>query len=219
MTAMEEKSGETGGNVAAAEGEGQNCRAAHNGGDAMATPLQAGAALGEAVLDAAVLADAPVSGAGAGEPARAQACAGRDAITRDVCRGAGRLLRAMSFAVLNELVLPNGRRADVVGLSPSGAIWIVEVKSCVDDFRVDQKWPEYMEFADALFFAVSPQFPHQLLPAETGLILADRYGGEIVRNAPEDRLAAARRKAMTLRFARAAAFGLQTLADPDIERA
>lgn len=142
---------------------------------------------------------------------------GRDATTREVCRGVGRLLRAMSFAIITELVLPNGRRADVVGLSPSGDIWIVEVKSCLDDLRVDVKWPEYRDYSDALFFAVSPEFPHQVLPEDTGLILADRYGAEIVREAPQTRLPAARRKAMTLRFARAAAFSLQLLADPGLE--
>jgi hypothetical protein len=141
----------------------------------------------------------------------------RDAVTREVSRGVGRLLRALGFAVINELSLANGRRADVVGLSPAGDIWIVEVKSCLDDLRVDSKWPEYRDFSDALFFAVAPGFPVDMLPADTGLILADRFGGEIVRQAPETRLAAARRKAMTLRFARAAAFSLQALADPGLE--
>jgi len=143
--------------------------------------------------------------------------AGRDAITREVCRGAGRLLRAHGYACLNELPLPNGRRADVIGLSRSGDILIVEVKSGVEDFRVDNKWPEYRNFCDALFFAVAPDFPVDILPADTGLILADRFGGEIVRAAPEHRLAPARRKAMTLRFARAAALTLQTLIDPTLE--
>jgi hypothetical protein len=141
----------------------------------------------------------------------------RDDITREVCRGAGRLMRALGFASLNELPLPNGRRADIVGLSPSGDIWIVEVKSGIEDFRVDTKWPEYRDFSDALFFAVAPAFPLDILPADTGLILADRYGGEIVRPAPETRLAAARRKAMTLRFARAAALTLQSVIDPTLE--
>jgi hypothetical protein len=142
---------------------------------------------------------------------------GREAITREVRRGAGRLMRAHGLACLDELPLPNGRRADIVGLSPSGDIWIIEVKSGVDDFRVDVKWPEYREFCDALFFAVAPSFPVDLIPADTGLILADRYGGEIVRDAPEHRLAAARRKSMTLRFARAAALSLQTVIDPTLE--
>jgi hypothetical protein len=143
--------------------------------------------------------------------------AGRDAVTREVCRGAGRLLRAHGYACLNELPLPNGRRADVIGLSRSGNIWIVEVKSGVEDFRVDIKWPEYRDFCDALFFAVAPDFPVDILPADTGLILADRYGGEIVRAAPEHRLAPARRKAMTLRIARAAALTLQSHLDPTLE--
>jgi hypothetical protein len=147
----------------------------------------------------------------------AAAAASRDTVTREVCRGAGRLLRALSFAVVNELSLANGRRADIVGLSPAGDIWIVEVKSCLEDLRVDGKWPEYRDFSDALFFAVAPGFPLEVLPADTGLILADRYGAEIVRQAPETRLAAARRKAMTLRFARAAAFSLQALADAGLE--
>jgi len=143
--------------------------------------------------------------------------AGRDAVTREVCRGVGRLMRAHGLACLNELPLPNGRRADVVCLSPSGDIWIVEVKSGLDDFRVDNKWPEYRDFCDALFFAVAPDFPVDILPGDTGLILADRYGGEIVRDAPQHRLAPARRKSMTLRFARAAALTLQTVADPTLQ--
>ena len=141
----------------------------------------------------------------------------RDARTIEVTRGVGRLLRALRVASLYELSLPNGRRADVVGLSASGDIWIVEVKSSVEDLRADNKWPEYRDFCDALFFAVAPDFPVDILPADTGLILADRYGGEIVRPAPEQRLAPARRKSMTLRFARAAALALQTVADPNLE--
>lgn len=212
MTAMAEISGETGDNDAAERAEpGQNRDHAGISCDVIGASLHQEVVQSDAISDGDAIANAV--------PACAEdGASGRDAITRDVCRGVGRLLRAMSFAVMRELVLPNGRRADVVGLSPSGAIWIVEVKSCVDDFRVDHKWPEYLEFADALFFAVSPQFPQELLPAEAGLMLADRYGGEIVRDAPEERLAAARRKAMTLRFARAAAFSLHMLADPDIER-
>lgn len=140
---------------------------------------------------------------------------GRDAVTREVCRGVGRLMRAHGLASLNELPLPNGRRADVVGLSPSGDIWIVEIKSSVEDLRADHKWPEYRDFSDFLYFAVAPGFPVDILPDDTGLILADRFGGEIVRPAPEDRLAPARRKSMTLRFARAAALTLQSVIDPN----
>jgi hypothetical protein len=141
----------------------------------------------------------------------------RDAVTREVCRGVCRLLRDLGHACIAELPLPNGRRADVVGLSQSGDLWIVEVKSGVEDFRTDHKWREYRDFSDALFFAVAPGFPLELIPADTGLILADRYGGEIVRQAPETRLAPARRKAMTLRFAHCAALSLQAALDPALK--
>ncbi|MGE0023461.1 MAG: MmcB family DNA repair protein, partial [Hyphomicrobium sp.] len=108
------------------------------------------------------------------------------------------------------------RRADVVGLAPDGGLWIVEIKSCLEDFRSDQKWPEYREFCDRLFFAVGPDFPREILPEEAGLMIADRYGGEIVRAAPELRLPAPRRKAMTLRIARASSSRLSILLDPTL---
>ncbi|WP_333823094.1 MmcB family DNA repair protein [Pinisolibacter sp.] len=131
-----------------------------------------------------------------------------------VTRGVKRHLVQLGFAVVEELPLASGRRADVVGLSPSGDIWIVEVKSSVEDFRVDQKWPFYRLHSDRLFFATSPRVPLDIFPEDCGLILADAHGGEILREAPEHRLAAATRKAMTLRFARAAAVRLHLLADP-----
>jgi len=140
-------------------------------------------------------------------------------IAREICRGVVRLLAAHGLAAIAELPLPNGRRADVVGLGPDGTIWIVEIKSSIEDFRCDRKWPDYIDFSDRLFFAVMPEFPSEILPGETGLIVADRYGGEIVRAAPELRLAAPKRKAMTLRFARASAARLSTLLDPTLPAA
>lgn len=133
-----------------------------------------------------------------------------------IARGVGRLLASLGHASLSELPLPNGRRADIVALSAKGEFWIVEIKSSVEDFRADQKWPEYWEFCDQLYFAVAPAFPLELLPNETGLIIADRYGGEIVRPVPEVRLPAHRRRAMALRFGRAAAARLQSIADPGL---
>jgi hypothetical protein len=132
-----------------------------------------------------------------------------------ICRGVARLLRTHGVAAVTELALANGRRADVAGLADSGEIWIVEIKSSLEDFRADQKWPEYREFCDRLFFAVAPDFPRQVLPQDTGIIVADRYGGEIVRAAPEHKLAGARRRAMTLRLARTAALRLQGAVDPE----
>jgi len=132
-----------------------------------------------------------------------------------IFRGVARLLKAHGLAVVGEVALANGRRADVAGIADGGAIWIVEIKSCLEDFRSDQKWPDYREFCDRLYFAVAPGFPLAVLPEDTGLIVADRYGGEIVRPAPEHKLAGARRKAMTLRALRTAAFRLQGVIDPD----
>jgi hypothetical protein len=143
----------------------------------------------------------------------------QSAVAFEVCRGVVRLLTAHSLTSVAELPLPKGRRADVVALTDKGEIWIVEIKSSLEDFRTDQKWPEYRDFSDRLFFAVRPGFPVEILPEDAGLILADRYGGEIVRLAPELRLAGARRKSMTLRFARAAAARLSVALDPSLRTA
>jgi len=132
-----------------------------------------------------------------------------------VARGAARLLHAHGFCVVSELPLPSGRRADLVALDSGGAIWIVEVKSSVADFRADQKWQDYRLHCDRLFFATTVEVPCEIFPPDTGLIVADAYGAEFRCEAPEHRLAAATRKAMTLIFARAAALRLQSLADPN----
>jgi hypothetical protein len=132
-----------------------------------------------------------------------------------IFRGVGRLLETHGLAVVGEVALANGRRADVVGVGTGGEIWIAEIKSSLEDFRSDQKWPEYRAFCDRLFFAVAPTFPLDVLPQDVGLIVADRYGGEILRTALEHKLAGARRKAMTLRLLRTAAFRLQGVIDPD----
>lgn len=134
----------------------------------------------------------------------------------DICRGVHRLLIGHGYSCVSELPLANGRRADVAALSPRGDIVIVEIKSSIEDFRSDQKWPDYLEFCDQLYFAVKPGFPVDVLPDEAGLILADRFGGEMVRDAPESKLPGARRKAMTLRFARAAALRLSVALDPGL---
>jgi len=135
-----------------------------------------------------------------------------------VCRGVGRLLRARGFAMVTELPLATGRRADVVGLGPDGELWIVEIKSSVEDFRVDRKWPEYRLSCDRLFFASHDGVPRDIFPEDAGFILADPFGAEVIREAPEHRLAGATRKAMLVRFAQAAALRLHGLVDPDAGR-
>lgn len=129
----------------------------------------------------------------------------RPETTATVTRGAFRLLEALGYAALTEVCLPNGRRADLMALGPKGQIFIVEVKSGIDDFRTDQKWHEYIPYCDAFAFAVAPEFPRDVLPEEPGMIVADGFGGAILREAPVTPLAGARRKALTLAFARLAA--------------
>jgi hypothetical protein len=130
-------------------------------------------------------------------------------------RGVGRLLRAQGFAMVTELPLATGRRADVVGLGAGGELWIVEIKSSVEDFRVDRKWPDYRSFCDRLYFATHPAVPAEIFPGDAGFILADAYGAELMREAPEHKLAGATRRAMLLRFAQAAAHRLHGLIDPE----
>ena len=129
-----------------------------------------------------------------------------------VRRGVQRLLLELGHAVAPELSLASGRRADLVALTRSGEIWIVEIKSSIEDFRVDRKWPDYRQHCDRLFFATHPEVPREIFPEECGFILSDGYGAEILREAPEHKMPGATRKAMTLRFARSCAVRL-TLAE------
>jgi hypothetical protein len=131
-----------------------------------------------------------------------------------VARGTSRLLLSLGFSCVAELALASGRRADLVAVGGDGEIWIVEIKSSVADFRADQKWMDYRLHCDRLFFATTLDVPCEIFPPDTGLIVADAFGGSIVCEAPEHRLPAATRKSMLLRFGRAAALRLQALADP-----
>ena len=131
----------------------------------------------------------------------------------EIVRGTRRLLSGLGFFGVTEMSLANNRRVDIAAIGLSGEIWIVEVKSSIADFRSDSKWPEYMPYCDQLYFAVANDFPQDLIPDETGLIVADAFGGAVVREAPEDRLSAARRRAVTLRLARVAAMRWTQAAD------
>ena len=131
-----------------------------------------------------------------------------------VSRGTQRLLQTFGLACVGELPLASGRRADLVALAGDGELWIVEIKSSIEDFRVDQKWPDYRLHCDRLFFATAAHVPLDIFPQDAGLIVADSYGAELVRAAPEHRLHASTRKSMMLAFAHAAARRLQALADP-----
>ena len=132
-----------------------------------------------------------------------------------LARGVCRHLRSLDFVCVEELVPTRGLRVDVMALGPKGEVWIVECKSSRADFQSDHKWQGYLEWCDRFFWAVDGDFPTELLPDGTGLIIADAYDGEVVRMAPEDKLPAARRKVMVQKFARTAALRLHGLRVPD----
>jgi hypothetical protein len=120
----------------------------------------------------------------------------------------------LNWAPLHEVILPNARRADLLALRPDGRIVCIEVKSGLRDFLTDQKWPDYRDYSDALYFAVDPDFPRQLLPVEAGLIVAEGTDAEIAREAPDYLMAPARRRSLTQRFAHLAAMRLMARDDP-----
>lgn len=122
-----------------------------------------------------------------------------------IARGTLRLLLDLGYSPATEVTLANGRRADILAVGRSGELVIVEVKSSIPDFQNDRKWPEYLPFCDRFFFAVDTAFPSGLIPESCGLVVADGYGAAILREAVPAPLAAARRKAVTLRLARIAA--------------
>jgi len=138
------------------------------------------------------------------------------AMTRGITRGVCRHLANTGHAVLTEVKLPNRRRADVMALDADGRVLVVEVKSTLADYRADGKWREYLPYCDSFAFAVAETFPLDALPPECGLMVADPFGAEVVRLMALDPLHPARRRAMTLRFARQAGERLQRLVDPPL---
>lgn len=133
-----------------------------------------------------------------------------------LARGVSRHLRQHGFVSIEEFSPVRGLRVDVMALGPKGELWVVECKSSRADFQSDSKWQGYLDWCDRYFWAVDQDFPTELLPAETGLIIADSYDAEILRMGPEDRLAGARRKALMLKFAQHAARHLQGWRDPGV---
>src|SRR5437660_9496247 len=131
-----------------------------------------------------------------------------------LARGICRALEQLGYASLLEFPIANRRRADILALGKTGDLMIIEIKSSVADFRADRKWAFYREFADRLYFAVPNEFPALLIPEECGLIVADGFGAALLRHGVATPLAAARRRALTLRFARAAASRLRRQLDP-----
>jgi hypothetical protein len=134
--------------------------------------------------------------------------------TNRIRRAAARLCLRLGWAPLHEVRLANGRRADILALQPGGGFVCIEVKSGLRDYLADGKWAEYQPFCDQFFFAVDNDFPHDLLPPETGLIVCADREADLLREPLSVRLPPARRKALLERFAWLAAGRLAALEDP-----
>ncbi len=143
-------------------------------------------------------------------PSRADGACAAVLLARGVCRH----LEELGYATLTEFTLRSGRRVDVIGLDGAGQVLVVEIKTSVEDYRSDRKWPEYLDYCDLFYFAVPERFPRDLLPEDCGLMAADAYGAVVLRPAPLRRLNGSRRRAQTLRFGLAAAQRLTRLTDP-----
>jgi hypothetical protein len=142
-------------------------------------------------------------------------------IAAEVARGVTRLFCRSDLFAICEVPLPNGRRADMMAIDAKGALTIVEIKVAKSDLLGDGKWTDYLEYCDRFFWAVPPSLSpicegERFLPGEAGLIVADRYDAVMVRDAAHRPLAAARRKAELLRFARRAARRLSVQIDPSL---
>ena len=135
-----------------------------------------------------------------------------------LARGVCRHLLTYNFVSVEELVPTSGRRVDVMALGPKGEIWVIECKSSRADFQSDHKWEDYLEWCDRYFWAVDQDFPTELLPCNTGLIIADAYDAAIIRMGPETKLAPARRKSIIHKFARHAARRAHSCRDPRVAR-
>jgi hypothetical protein len=141
---------------------------------------------------------------------------------QDVARGVTRMFFHQDIFALCEVPLPNGRRADMMGIGACGTITIVEIKVSRADLMGDHKWIDYLDYCDRFFWAVPAGFDLRPFEAECfqpglcGLLVADRYDAATVREPMVRKLAAARRKAETLRFARRAARRLVGDLDPEL---
>lgn len=135
-----------------------------------------------------------------------------------LARGVCRHLASHNFSTMVEFSPVKGLRVDVAALGPKGEIWVVECKSSRADFMTDTKWQGYLDWCDRYFWAVDVNFPLELLPEDSGLIIADGYDAEIHRMPEAANLAAARRKKLTQKFARNAADRLRGYVDPEAHR-
>ena len=140
--------------------------------------------------------------------------AAEERLAAALARGVSRTLRAHGGATLIEFTLRTGRRVDVIAVDDQGQVTIVEIKTSTADFRSDGKWLEYLDFCDHFYFAVPEDFPRDLLPDDCGIMVADAYEALILVPSEARPVNASRRRALILRFARAAAQRLNAFTDP-----
>ena len=131
-----------------------------------------------------------------------------------MARGVCRFLAAQGYSTLTEFPVGKGRRVDAIGLNRDRQFAIVEIKTSIADFRGDAKWPDYLPWCDAYYFAVPADFPADILPADQGLLVADAFDAAVIREAPVRPMNATRRRTQILKFALAAGQRLQQALDP-----
>lgn len=145
-------------------------------------------------------------------------------VSGDVVRGVSRLFARNDIWCLPEMILRNGRRADLMGIDARGQVILVEIKVSRADLLGDGKWTDYLEFCDRFYWALPPSLDRTpleteaFLPESCGVIVADSYDAEILRPAPLRQMAAARRKVEVERLARTALRRLVVGADPETRK-
>jgi hypothetical protein len=143
-------------------------------------------------------------------------------LAADVARGVARMLWYRGIAVQPEVTLPDGHRADLMGVARDGRIWCVEIKVSAADLRQDGKWQAYRTYCDDFCWAVPEDLAPLLeqscfAPDACGLIVADRHEACLLRAPVSAPLAPARRRSVTLLLARLGAERLIRLSDPGFE--
>ena len=133
-----------------------------------------------------------------------------------IARGVMRHFSQIGLSSLSEFSPARGLRVDIITLGMANEIWIVECKSCQSDFKSDKKWQNYLDWCDRYFWAVDANFPIDILPPDTGVIIADAYDASILREAPLNKLSVARRKKIIKSIAKSACNRLLTYTDPKI---
>ena len=133
-----------------------------------------------------------------------------------IARGVMRHFAQIGLSSLSEFSPARGLRVDIITLGMANEIWIVECKSCQSDFKSDKKWQNYLEWCDRYFWAVNSDFPKDILPFDSGLIIADSYDAKILRESPLNKLPATRRKKIVRSMASTACNRLAAYTDPII---